>query len=317
MNQAPIAMGLACVSAYFCGTVHAQPFPGKPIRIITSEAGGGNDSAARIYAQGMTGPLQQPVIVENRGGLAAVEMVAKALPDGYTLFLGGGFIWIAPLIQKASYDPVKDFSPVSLTTTSPNVLVVHASVAAHSVRELIALAKAKPGDLNYATGGTATSNHLAAELFRYMTGVNMVRINYKGSGPALTSLLGGQVQLMFSTTTSAAPHFKAGKLRGLAVSSNKPTSLAPDLPTIATSGVPGYESASVGTVFAPARTPERAIRRLNDELLRVLNTADVKAKFFNAGAEVVASSPEQLADYMKSDMARMRVVVKDAGIRME
>jgi len=308
------SLGLMVLSG---GVVCGQDYPHKPIRIITNAAGGGSDFIARLIAQGISGPLGQPVIVDNRsGGLIQSEIVSRAPPDGYTLLVAGGSILILPLLQKTPYDPMKDFSPITLATKEPAVLAVYPSVAAKSVKELIALAKGKPGELNYGSGGTGATNHLAAELFRAMAGVNIVHIAYKGSAPLLSALIGGEVQLAFPSAPSVAPHVKSGRLRALAVTSAEPSALAPGLPTVAASGVPGYESASLTLLFAPAKTPDAIINRLNQEMVRFLKTPEAKAQLLISGAETVGSSPQQLADTMKAEMDRMGKVIKDAGIKL-
>jgi tripartite-type tricarboxylate transporter receptor subunit TctC len=218
--------------------------------------------------------------------------------------------------DKTPYDPVRDFAPVSLTNRSPNVLVVHPSLPVKSVKELIALAKAKPGELNYASASIASSSHLAAELFKAMTKTNIVHIPYKGSGAATIALIGGHVQLTFAAPGSVASTVKSGKLRAVAVTSAQPSALLPGIPTMAAT-VPGYESVAMTGIFAPAATPAAVINRLNQEVVRLFSQGDVKAKFFDGGLEAVGSSPEQLAAAMKSDMARMGKVIKDAGIRAE
>ena len=243
--------------------------------------------------------------------------MSKAQPDGYTLLSTGNTFLIGPLLRKTSYDPVKDFSPITLTNSSPLVLVVHPSLSIKSVQDLIALAKAKPGQLNYASSGTGSSGHLAAELFNSMAGVSMVRITYKGTGPAMPDLLAGRTVLTFATAGSTAPHVKSGKLMALAVTTAQPSALLPHLPTIASSGVPGYESASMQIMLAPAKTPAALISRLNQEVVTGLNRADVKEKIFNNGSEVVGSSPQGLAQVMKAEIARLGKVIKDAGIREE
>jgi tripartite-type tricarboxylate transporter receptor subunit TctC len=304
-----------CLMLLGIGMSCGQGYPNKPIRIVTSEAGGGSDFAARPIAQGLSVPLSQTVIVDNRPGIIAIETVAKAPPDGYTLILYGQVIWITPLLQKTTYDVVRDFSPITMVASSPNLVVVHPSLPVTSVKELIALAKAKPGELNYGGGGAGASTHLAPELFKAMAGVNIVYVPFKGVGPALNALIAGEVQLMFSTAGSLVPHIKAGRLRALAVTSAQPSALTPGLPTVAASGVPGYESVSSLGILAPAQTPEPIINRLNQEVVRVLNQPDLKAKFLNSGIEVVASSPAQLAATMKSEMTVMGKVIKDAGIK--
>ena len=303
-------------SAFGAGLVCAQNYPDKPIRIITSQPGGGNDFTARLIAQGLTGPLGQQVIVDNRaGGVLTSEVVAKALPDGYTLLVNGGTHWIGPLLRDAPYDPVRDFSPISMVDRAPLVLVVHPSLPVKSVKDLINLAKAKPGMLNYATGSTGSSNHLASELFRTMAGLNMVRVPYKGNIQAVTSVVAGESQLMFSNTPSVAPHLISRKVRALAVSSVEPSPLVPGVPTVAASGLPGFESIAVTGMFAPAKTPNAIINRLDQEIVRVLQRADVKQKFFDTGVEVVGSPPEALTAFIKSDMSALGKVIKDAGIK--
>ena len=243
--------------------------------------------------------------------------MSKAPPDGYTLLIDAASFWIGPLLQETPYDPVKDFAPVTLTDSAPNVLVVNPSLPVKSVKELIALAKARPGELNYGSSSTGSTPHLAAELFNMMAGVKIVRVPFKGSGPAVISLLGGQVQLMFATAGSVAPHVKSGRLRALAVASLQPSALAPGLPTIAASGVPGYEAVAFEGMFAPAKTPVAIIDRLNQEIVRVLNRAEVKERFFNAGVETVGSTPEEFAAAIKSNVAKWGKLIKDAGIRDE
>ncbi len=294
----------------------AEVFPNKTIRILATEAGAASDVAARMIAQAVAGPLAQTVIVENRGGLRAVEAVAQAQPDGYTLLFYSTALWIGPLLQKMSYDPVKDFAPVTLVSTSPVVLVVHPSLAANSVKELIALAKSRPGGLNYGSGGTGSTPHLATELFKSMAGVNIVRVPYKGVAGALTALLVSEVQMLFASAGSVTPYIKSGKLKALGVASVRPSALAPDLPTIAAT-VPGYEATPMSGIFAPAKTPATIIQKLNQEIVRAINTDETKDKFFRTGSEVVGSSPEQFAARIKTEMVSIGKVIKDTGMRTE
>jgi len=302
------------VMLLFASAACGQEFPTKPIRIVTSAAGGGGDLSTRVIAQGVSGPLGQQVVVDNRAVIGA-EFVAKSPPDGYTLILYGSNIWTAPLLQSTPWDPVRDFSPIMIATNAPNEIVVHPSLPVKNVRELIALAKAKPGSLNYATASTGSSTHLAAELFKSMAGINIVRINYKGPGAAISDLLSGQVQIMISTAASVSPHVKSGRLRALAVGSPRPSALTPGLPTVAASGLPGYEAESPFGLFAPVKTPASVISRLNQEIAQVLQRAEVKERLFNSGIEPVGSSPEQLAAFVKADMARLGKVIKDNNIR--
>ena len=297
----------------------AQDYPTRPIRVLTSPPGGGSDFVSRLIAQGISGPLGQPVIVENRpGGTIAGETVAKAVPDGYTLIYYGSALWLLPLMRKeVPYDTVKDFAPISLTSMQPNILVIHPTLPVKSVKELIALAKARPGELNYGAGGTGSSGHLAAELFKSMAKVNIMRIPYKGQGPATNDLVAGHVQLTFATSGSVAGHIKSGRLRALAVTTAQPSALVPGIPTIAASGVPGYEAAQISGMFAPARTPVAIITQLNREIVRLLNRPEVKEKLFTTGVEVVASSPEAFAARVKSEIVRMGKVIREAKIRDE
>ena len=295
-----------------------QGYPAKTIRIVTSEIGGGTDFAARVIAQGLSGVIGQQVVVENRPGtVIPASVVAKASPDGYTLLLNGSSLLFLPfMMDKAPYDTIKDFSPVTLAHKSPNVLVLHPAVAVTSVKELIELARAKRGQINYSSSGSGSSVHLAAELFKSMAGVDIVRVLYRGSGPALIGLMGGETSLMFATPGSAAPLVKSGKLKALAVTSAQPSTLFPGLPTVA-SGLPGYESVSTNGVLAPARTPAAIVNRLNQEIVRVLLKPDVKEKFFIAGSEVIASTPHEFAATIKSEMAKWGKVIRDVNIRSE
>ncbi len=298
----------------------SQDYPNKTIRIITAEAGSGVDIVTRLMVSAMTATLGQQLIVDNRGGASGVtpiQAVAKAPPDGYTLLLYGTGMWTLPLLQNLPYDPVSDFSPISLTGSSPNILVVHPSLPVKSVAELIAFSKARPGALSYSSGGTGASNHLAAELFKSMAGLNILRIPYKGPASALSGMITGETQLMFPNAAAAAPHLDGGRLRALAVSTARPSALAPGLPTIAASGLPGYESAFAVGMFAPAKTPAAIVSRLHQEAVRALNSAEVKSRLFNVGVEAVGSSPEELASSMKSEMARIGRMIKDAGIRAD
>ena len=293
-----------------------QEYPNKPIRIVTSPPGGGQDFAARLIVQGVSGPLGQQIIVENRPSNLLGEIVAKAPSDGYTLLLAGTSFMIDPLLKKTPYDPVKDFSPITLLVSSPSVLAVHPSLPVKTVKELIAFAKGRPGELNYSMGGTGSSSHLAAELFKSMAGLDIVRITYKGTAAALNDLIGGQVQMAFATAPSVAPHLKSGRLRGVAVTSAQPTALAGNLPAIA-AVLPGYEAESIQGMFAPAKTAEAIIKRLNTELVRFLRLPEVKERFFAAGSDIVASTPGQLDATVKAEIARLGKVIKDADIRLD
>jgi tripartite-type tricarboxylate transporter receptor subunit TctC len=298
-----------------------QDYPRKPIRLVTAEPGGGNDFAARLIVQGLGGSLGQPMIVDNRGGaggIIAADIVAKAQPDGYTLLLYANNIWIIPLLRSnAPFDVIRDFAPITWAAKSPNIMVVHPALPVKSVEDLIAHARARPGELNYGSGGTGSSTHLAVELLKSMARVNIVRVPFKGNAPALNALFAGEVHVMIATAGTVAPHLKSGRLRALAVTSAQPSPLAPGLPTMAASGLPGYESMQIYGVFAPNGTAAAILKRLNEALVRVLDRADVKEKFLAAGVEPVGSTPQQLAATIRSEIARMSKVIKDAGIREE
>ena len=307
----------AVMMALGTGVAAGQNFPNKPVRILTQDVGGATDLLARMFAPDLAAGLGQQVIIDNRGANAVIgDIVAKASPDGYTMLLSGAVFWITPFMQKLPYDPVRDFLPVTMTNSQPNVLVVHPSLPVKSVKELIALAKARPGELNYASGQTGAANHLNAELFKSLAGVNIVRVPFKGAGPAINAVVASEVPIMFPSTSGAAPHIKSGRLRGLAVTTAQPSVLAPGLPPLAAT-IPGYESESLTAIFAPAKTPAAIINRLNQEIVRALNLPEVKQRILDAGSVVVGSSPAQSATMMKSDMAIMGKLIKDVGIKLE
>jgi tripartite-type tricarboxylate transporter receptor subunit TctC len=287
----------------------------KPLRIVTSEAGGGNDVPARIVALGLTLALGQQVVIENRpSGVVPAEIVAKAAPNGYTLLFYNNALWTAPLIQATPYDMLRDFTPVSAVARAVNVLVVNSALLAKSVADLIALAKTKPGGLNYGSSGTGASNHLAAEMFRTMAQIDIVRVNYKGAGPALTALIAGELQLMFPSAGAATPHVRAGRVKALAVTSAAPSALFPGLPAIAAT-LPGYESLAIYGLFAPAGTPPAIIVRLNTVIAQFLARADIQERFAAAGMDAAASTPGQLSASVQAEVARIGKVIRAAGIR--
>ncbi len=298
--------------------LQAQTFPIKPVRIVTSDPGGGSDVIVRTIAPAMSAALGQPIVVDNRaGGVIAGDFVSKSAPDGYTLIFYANTLWLLPLMQKnVPYDTVRDFVPIVQAVTSPNILVVHPSLPVASVKELITLAKARPGQLNYASAAVGTSNHIAMELLKSMANVDIVRIGYKGIGAGMIDIVAGQVQIAFATTTTTAAHLKSGRLRALAISTVQPSEAFPRLPTVAAT-LPGYESASYGGLLAPARTPDAIIRRLNQEAMRALSGPDIKQKFSSIGSEVVASSPEQFAARIKAEIAVVGQLVKEGRIRGE
>jgi tripartite-type tricarboxylate transporter receptor subunit TctC len=314
---------VAAIAAFLSFSAAAQSYPSKPIRLIVPfAAGGGNDNVARLVGKRLADGLGQPVLVDNRpgaGGVVGAELAAKSAPDGYTLFLGGvGSHAINPnLHEKLPYDPIKDFAPVALLAQAPLVLVVHPSVPANSVAELTAYARAHPGKLNFASNGNGSSSQLAAVMFDSMAGVEMVHVPYKGLSPALADLLSGQVQLMFSSVVAILPHIKAGKLRGLAVTGAKRLASLPELPTIAESGLPGYEASSWYGILAPAGTPREIVARLNAELTKALEQPEVRASLLAEGAEPVGGSPEAFAAHIRAEKERLGKLIRDAKIRLE
>ncbi len=319
------AVFLGCAGTMLLGVLadmhqgHGQQYPSKPIRMLTAEAGSGADLMARLVAQGLTASFGKQVLVDNRGaasGAVAAEILVHAAPDGYTLLFYGPSVWLLPLMRdNVPFDPLRDFAPVTLPMTQPGMLVVHPAVAVKSVEELIALAKAQPGVLNYSSGGIGSAQHLAAELFKSMAGVSVVRIGYGGAGSALNSVIAGQVQMMFPGVPLGMPQVKAGRLRALAVTSAEPTALAPGLPTLAASGLPGYESVLMLGMFAAAKTSPQLLLRLQQEVAKVLALPAVKDKLAAAGAEGVAYTPAQFAAVLKNDVAKWSKVIKEAGIR--
>jgi len=306
---------LLLLAAALCtGAALAQSYPNRPIRAVTAAVGGGIDFTARLLSAGLTTSLGQQVIVDNRGGTnVAPQTVANATPDGYTILVHNNTVWLSPHLDHVPYDHEKQLAPVSLTSRSPNILVVHPSLGVNSVKELIAAAKASPGKINYASGPVGASNHLAAELFKALAGVDLTRIGYKGGGPALLDMVSGQVKVMFATTGSVMAHVKSGKLRGLAVTSAKQSALVPGMPTIAESGVPGYASEAIYGFWVPAKTPAAIIARLNQEAVRFLAMPETKERFFASGVETVGSTPQEFADVIKSESTRLGKVIAAAG----
>ena len=307
----PLLAGLASLP----GPALGQAYPTKVVRIVTVAAGGGSDFATRLIAPPLATALGQQVIVDNRGLLAA-DIAAKAPPDGYTMLLIGQALWLMPFMREHVTASIDEFTPITMATQTANILVIHPALPVKSVRDLVALAKAKPGELNYATSSTGSSVHIAGELFKSMTGTKIVRVSYKGASQALIDLAAGQTQLMFAVPGSSLPHVKAGRLRALAVTSAEPTPLAPWLPTVAQT-VPGYESVSYLAVFAPAGTPAAILTKLSQEIVRVLQRPDIKEKFLATSMETVGSSPEATASLIKAETVRMGKVIKAANIRAE
>jgi tripartite-type tricarboxylate transporter receptor subunit TctC len=300
------------------GAVASQDYPNKPIRIITTAAGGGGDFTTRQVAQGVTGPLGQTIIVDNRAsGFLAAEAVSKAPPDGYTLLVTGSAVWLSSLFRTVPYDVIRDFAPIMIIEVTPSVFAVHPSVPVRSVKELIALAKARPGEISYASDAIGGRGHLGVEMFKSMAGANIMHVPYKGSAAANTAVLSGEAQMVLNDPGVLLPHAKLGRLRLLAVTTATPSALAPGLPTVGESGLPGFELEGITGFFAPAKTPAAVITRLNQETVRALNTPEVKERFLRASVEVVASSPERLSERVKSDLAKFGKVVKDANVKVE
>jgi tripartite-type tricarboxylate transporter receptor subunit TctC len=309
---------LASIAILIADGSQAQSYPTKPIRIVTFNVGGGNDFTARLIGQGLNRALGQPVIIDNRaGGVIPGEVVAKSAPDGYTLLVAGVIYSIGFLMQDTPYDPLRDFEPISTVGASPLILVVHTSIPVRSVSDLIALAKAKPGQLNYANGGFGGGTHLASELFKTMAGgLNIVRIDYRAAGPAVLGLTAGECGVMFAQSSTVAPFLRSGKLRALGVTSNKPSALAPELPAISAT-LPGFEADYWSLIVAPAKTPASIISMLNREVVRTIEQPDVKQKFLSVGVDANGSTPEQAVDAIKAEIARMSPVIKAAGIHMD
>jgi len=315
-SVATAALGTMVVGA---SAACAQDYPNRIIKIITAAAGGGSDFIARIIAQGIAPALGQQIVIDNKGtGVLAGEAAVKAPPDGYTLTVQGGAFWIGPLLRKTAYDPVRDFSPVSLIVREVNILAVHPAVPAQSVRELIAYARANPGRLNYSSPGVGSTTHLASELLKSMAGVDIVHVPYQGNQPAISAMMANEVQMAIFDAGLIAPQVKSGRLRAMAVTSLEPTALAPGLPTMAASGLPGYESIGMTGIFAVGdKVPAGIIARLNQEILKFLAKPEIKEQFLKSGVEMVGSTPEQFAEAIRADIAKTSKLIKDIGLRVE
>lgn len=302
-------------------TIGAQAYPAKPIRmIVTNPPGGGTDVVTRALVEKLRDTLGQPVVVDNRSGASGIlgaDMVAKSTPDGYTLVAISSQHTIIPsFFPKVPYDLVKDFAPVTQMTSQSYILGVYPGVPAKSVEELVALAKSKPGQLNYASGGNGTAPHLGGELFKILSGTNLVHIPYKGGAPAVLALIGGEVSMLLSSVPTTMPQVKAGRIRALALTSTKRAPAMPDLPTVAES-VPGYEVISWYGVLAPAKTPRAIVAKLNAELVNVLRTPEIKERLARDGTEAVGNTPEAFADYIKAEIVKWAKVVKTSGAKMD
>jgi len=326
MNWKPGILAAAVLAALPCmlpASAAEDAYPARPVRIVAPfPPGSGVDIIARIIGQALTEAWKQSFIVENRsgaGGTIGSDIVAKAPPDGYTLLLGNvSTLTIAPnLYRKLPYDPVRDFAPITVITVMNSVLVVHPSLPARSLKEFVALAKAKPRSLNYGSAGSGTTTHLGAELFKSMAGVDLVHVPYKGSGPALTDLLAGQVQAVFGTIATVLPHVKAGKLRALGVTSLKRADLLPDVPSINEALLPGFEVMVWQGIVAPARTPDTVIARLHSEIVKSLRAPAMKEQLTGQGLEAVGNLPKEFGEYIRSEYAKWGKVVKVSGATVD
>jgi tripartite-type tricarboxylate transporter receptor subunit TctC len=322
MKRLKLALLIAC-AAFTAPCAHAQTWPAKPLRLISPFApGGGTDITCRVIAPKLSDALGQTVVVDNRGGaggMIGVDLAAKSPPDGYTLVLGTiGPISINPsLYNKMPYDPVKDLLPVTLAADALNVLVVHPALPVKNVRELVALGKARPNELNFGSSGPGATDHLAGELFNLLTGTKMVHVPYKGGAPAMIDLVAGNMQIIFSTVSTAIGQIKSGRIRAVAMTGTKRFVLMPDLPTIAEAGVPGFAVNNWYGVFVPAGTPKDVVSRLNTELVKILHLPDVKQRLLDSGIEAISNTPEQFAAYIQAETKKWAKVVKDANVKVE
>lgn len=303
--------------------VHAQTFPAKTIRIIVPfPPGGTSDASARIIAQKLTERFERTVVVDNRGGAGgniATEFVARSAPDGYTMIMGthGTHAINVSIFPKLGFDPVRDFAPITLVLTVPNLILIHPSLPVASVKDLIALAKAKPGQLNFASAGYGTMPHMTGELLNYMAGIRMVPVLYKGSGPALIDLLGGFVPIMIESVLTSLPHVKAGKVKAIAITSAARSATLPDIPTVSESGQPGYVGLTWVGLLVPAGTPQEIVGILNREIVKILEAPDVRTRLHEFGATPSGGPPEQFASYIREETAKWAKVVKAANIKAE
>ena len=314
---------LSALLAAHAALTHAQGYPAKPVRmVIPYPPGGGNDTLGRLFAAKLGERLGQPFVVENRPGagtMIGTEAAAKSAPDGYTILLSSiATHALSPnLYSRVPYDPVKDFAPITLLGIAPTVLVVYSDLPAKNLAELVALAKSKPGQLAYASGGNGTPPHINAEVFKSVAGVDLLHVAYKGGGPALVDLMAGRVHVMLDTAASAMPHVRAGKLRALALSAPKRSAEYPDLPTFAEAGLPQYDTNAWYSMHAPAGTPADIVRRLNAELVAILRDPDVAARFKQLSTEPVGNSPEQFAAFVRAELDKYARIIKAAGIKLD
>jgi len=318
-----ITMAAAAAGAVLFSPIHAADYPSRPIRFVIGFApGGASDTMVRVIGARLAENLRQPVVIDNRpgaGGNIAAEIVARAQPDGYTLLLGNNGILAVnvSLYPKIGFDPLRDFAPVVLIASQPNILAVHPAVAAKSVKELVALAKAKPGQLNYASPGAGTTGHLAAELFKRMAGVDMVIVPFKGGGPSVASVLAGQTQFTFATALSVQPHIKAGRVRALAVTTAQRSPNFPDLPTVSEAGVPGFDAITWHGVVVPARTPQAVVARLNREFNAILQQPETRERLNTLGSDIIGGEPRALADYVRAEIPKWAKVIRESGAKVD
>jgi tripartite-type tricarboxylate transporter receptor subunit TctC len=309
-----LCLGIACANA--------QSYPSRPIRVIVSvPAGGAPDVTARLIAPALSSILGQQLVIDNRGGaggLIGAELAAHAAPDGYTLFVSSpGALTILPHMRKVPFDTVRDFAPISLISIGPFLMMSHPSVPVKTVQDVIRLAKAQPGKLNYASAGNGTPNHLAMELFKTTTGVDITHVPYKGAPQAVTDLLAGQMNLMFNSIASTLGHVRAGRLRGIGLASPKRSAQLPEIPTISESGVPGFEAANWFGMFAPVKTPKAIVTRLNAAVVKVVHSPEIRSQFEALGADPVGSSIEEFATYVRRESERYAKVVKLSGAKLD
>ena len=316
-----MSRALLFVLVLFAGAASGQSWPSKPLRyIVPFPPGAFNDTLARTLAADLQKPLGQPVIVENRPGgntIIATELAAKSPPDGYTLYGAALPFSVIQSLYKTSFDVTKDFAPITLAGVTPNLLVANPGVPFSDVKGLLAYARANPGKLNYASTGNGTSNHLSFELFKAMTKTDIVHVAYKGSAPAVTDLIAGQVQVMFDNTPNVLPHVKAGKLKGIAVSSKARSLFARDMPTVDEAGVPGYDVSVWFGVLTVAGTPPEIVRRLNTEMVKILTSPEVRERISKSGVDVVAGTPEHFSGFLRAEVARWAKVINEAGIKAD
>jgi tripartite-type tricarboxylate transporter receptor subunit TctC len=316
-------LACAALAAAAAGAVFAQAgYPSKPVRmVVPSSAGGGTDIVARIMAPELSKRLGQQVVIDNRPGagtMIGIEVAAKSPPDGYTLLMGLSTLAInSALYKKVPYDPRHDFAPITQAVSSASIIVVHPSVPVHSVKALIAFARARQGQLNYASAGTGTYPHMTMELFLSMANLKMVHIPYKGTGPAMIDMVAGQVATMAATILTGMPQIRAGRLRPLGITSAARSPIVPDIPTVAEAGLPGFESVQWYGMLAPARTPKDIVTRLHAEATRVLQQPEIKARFAADGADLVGSTPEEFTRYIESELTKWAKVAREAGIQPE